>query len=442
MKKQLALLFFITAFFMTNTLAFAQGVPKQISYQGKLLENGVPINGHKSITFSFVDTNWSETHENINISNGLYSVNLGKSNPIPLSICKQTNLKLQIVVDNVKLEPDVEIFSVMRSVVSHECNFAKVAERVEGDAIYTDDEGNIGIGTKNPQANLDVNGSIRLGQFKTSNRPVCYTNTAGTLIFDKDIGKPFICNGSVWKPLDSDFDSDGIVDWNDADDTNPEIKHVELKPENIKKGISILGVTGMYSNSIGFKSNVLVDFSNVKSIVRNTGYSSDQLQNVVNSQHRIEKRHYFLSLLNWMNVGNDVISLWGKALIGCFNIETASKNYYELDLIHLDRHREENWIEGDNIIRQCNGKIYFIKNMYQDKYGTKTHQYSWVEFNTENNSMSSKVTSSLPCNSNVNNTQLIINNRLWKCQTEWLLTNKPQMYFFQYRMFMTSYIYN
>ena len=41
-----------------------------------------------------------------------------------------------------------------------------------------------------------------------------------------------------------DFDEDGIIDWNDWDDTDPEKKEQDLLPENIKKGVDIFGVVG------------------------------------------------------------------------------------------------------------------------------------------------------------------------------------------------------
>jgi hypothetical protein len=60
-------------FFLSN--GFAMDIPRQINYQGKLMENGIPVNGIKTITFSIMDMDmnplWTETHENVLIKNGL-----------------------------------------------------------------------------------------------------------------------------------------------------------------------------------------------------------------------------------------------------------------------------------------------------------------------------------------------------------------------------------
>ncbi|HAT71638.1 MAG TPA: hypothetical protein DCS63_02350 [Elusimicrobia bacterium] len=64
--------------------------------------------------------------------------------------------------------------------------------------------GNVGIGTAMPAATLDVNGGVRVGNFTTAARPAATPANKGTFIFDTDLGKPYVSNGTVWKPLDSD----------------------------------------------------------------------------------------------------------------------------------------------------------------------------------------------------------------------------------------------
>lgn len=86
---------------------FAQEIPQKISCQGKLLENGNPVTGTKSISFT-IDT-WSETQD-VSILNGIYSVQLGEIIPIPLSIVNNSDsVSFQISVEGTNLSPQTEI---------------------------------------------------------------------------------------------------------------------------------------------------------------------------------------------------------------------------------------------------------------------------------------------------------------------------------------------
>ncbi len=90
---------------------FAQEIPQKISYQGKLYENDSPVTGTKSIKFTI--GTWSETHSNVEITNGLYSVQLGDITPIPLNIFNNSsNVSLQIAVEGNNLSPQTDILSV------------------------------------------------------------------------------------------------------------------------------------------------------------------------------------------------------------------------------------------------------------------------------------------------------------------------------------------
>tara|TARA_A100000171_G_C2139651_1_gene153802 strand:+ start:2467 stop:5055 length:2589 start_codon:yes stop_codon:yes gene_type:complete len=94
MKKQVLLLTLIYAFIFClginsyaspfqETTAPAQAGMK-MNFQGTLFENGEPVNGDRSMTFSIdIDgTAWSET-QTVQVIEGLYSVTLGAENPLP-----------------------------------------------------------------------------------------------------------------------------------------------------------------------------------------------------------------------------------------------------------------------------------------------------------------------------------------------------------------------
>ncbi|MBI4931024.1 MAG: hypothetical protein HY841_09700 [Bacteroidetes bacterium] len=88
----------------------AQEIPLKISYQGKLLENGSPVNGTKSILFTI--GSWSET-KTVTVTDGLYSVTLGDFTPIPVSTFNNSSTTtLQITVAGSPLNPQTDILSV------------------------------------------------------------------------------------------------------------------------------------------------------------------------------------------------------------------------------------------------------------------------------------------------------------------------------------------
>lgn len=82
----------------------------QIPFQGRLLENNEPVSGMVSISFSFEDLSWTETHTNVNVIDGLYSVVLGSIEPLPANLFYEENSRqLQISVNGTVLTP-VDVF--------------------------------------------------------------------------------------------------------------------------------------------------------------------------------------------------------------------------------------------------------------------------------------------------------------------------------------------
>ncbi|CAA6815049.1 MAG: Endosialidase chaperone [uncultured Sulfurovum sp.] len=126
--KLMSLIVFISTIFL-STNSYAVSIPQQISYQGKLLDAGIAVNGTKSITFSLNST-WTETHPSVTIANGLYSVQLGSINPIPISIfANSSTVNLEISIDGENLTPALDVLSVAYSFVSEN---AKDADKLSG----------------------------------------------------------------------------------------------------------------------------------------------------------------------------------------------------------------------------------------------------------------------------------------------------------------------
>ena len=83
-------------------------------------------------------------------------------------------------------------------------------------------------------------------------------------MFGESTNKPYVCaNSNQWKPLDSDFDEDGLIDWLDPNDNSFNAQcssdnggqcylsqgsksglDADLAAEYIKSGVNIFGVTG------------------------------------------------------------------------------------------------------------------------------------------------------------------------------------------------------
>lgn len=62
---------------------------KKMNFQGTLYENGEPVTGERSFTFSIDlgnDEVWTETHPNVQVVEGLYAVLLGSIDPMPADL--------------------------------------------------------------------------------------------------------------------------------------------------------------------------------------------------------------------------------------------------------------------------------------------------------------------------------------------------------------------
>ena len=243
---------------------------------------------------------------------------------------------------------------------------------------------------------LDVNGIIRMGRFTTNNRPNCTKIMVGSLIFDTDIGKPFVCDGSKWKPLDSDFDNDGIVDWNDEDDNNSSVKHPNLVPENIKSGINIFGINGTYSNDFLLNQQYLIDMSGFKVkeyCHKNLDINQNQILKV---EHDEEDYHYFLALIKMRHNFVGLISIFDKI--------NNTFQYFESPVIA--------GLGASPLIKISEGCIFFIARSIN---GTHT-SYNWTEFKDttftyDSYSHLNIVQWTSPWNSNANNQPLYTNQK-------------------------------
>nr|NQU91975.1 hypothetical protein [Bacteroidota bacterium] len=154
----------ISCLILVVALSFAmlaQEIPLKISYQGKLLESGVPVNEPKDITFT-IGTSWTETHDNVAIEAGLYSVILGDNTPIPVELFDNSStLELGIEIDGVTLSGNIEILS---SPYAFKAEKAMDAENISGHPVSPTPPSTDQVlkwnGTQwTPQTDITLNGS-------------------------------------------------------------------------------------------------------------------------------------------------------------------------------------------------------------------------------------------------------------------------------------------
>jgi hypothetical protein len=93
-----------------NSTLQAQTLPQQITYQGKLVQNGLPFSGSTTMIFELVNSTtnavaWTET-QTINVQDGLYSVVLGSQTPFVTNFFSQNpSLGLRVSVNGNALTP-------------------------------------------------------------------------------------------------------------------------------------------------------------------------------------------------------------------------------------------------------------------------------------------------------------------------------------------------
>ena len=230
-KKRIKKMFYVIVFLTVSIMLLnAQEIPKMISYQGKLLDNGVPVTGSKNLRFAILDSNdeelWYENHYSENVTNGLYSVNLGSTTPIPEIVFEDSSRWLEVRIDGgAPLLPRTRLLSVPYSYIAEKSYNSYNSDKLEGEeaGYYLEwsnlsnipadiaNGDNIGInsidGIENETGNIDLIGEGITITPDLINSTITFTSVGGSSIPAEDFTEGEVTNLRLAKL------SDGSTPW-------------------------------------------------------------------------------------------------------------------------------------------------------------------------------------------------------------------------------------
>jgi len=215
MKKIYIIFILFFNFFDINLFAY------QITYQGKIVDNDFRrINAVANVEFKLYQSAsggnaiWQEVHSNVNIVNGLFSVELGAINPINLKFDTQYYLGINInntgeFIPRSKLQATAYVF---RARYSDTAQYLENNAIVEGRMTINDtliisqnviitDDGKIGIGTLTPTERIEVSGNIKTSGNVTAAAFIGdgaqLTNLGHTTLVDGSVRSNHILNETI-----------------------------------------------------------------------------------------------------------------------------------------------------------------------------------------------------------------------------------------------------
>jgi len=170
MNKKMFIVVFVGLILTIAVLS--ANVPNLIDYQGRLTDASEnPLDGSYSIVFSIYDVDtggtalWSET-QTIDVNEGLFQVILGSNTSLSEDLFDGSELWIGINVESDgEMSPRTKIVSVPYSRTDRDWT-------IDGNDMYSNNSGNIGIGTTSPSHVVEIEG--------TTSNPLLYINKTGS----------------------------------------------------------------------------------------------------------------------------------------------------------------------------------------------------------------------------------------------------------------------
>jgi|GEM_PF-2533986 len=160
---------------------------KKMTFQGSLFQSDQPFNGTTSLEFSIIldsANTWTETIADVNVINGLYSVVLGKTNPLPSNLfAGSPERQISIKVDGVDLGK-VTLYEPFGSEVNLPLDLAGPNGKR---SVMLSSEGENGN-----------DGTFRLGNEQGASRVTMYANAYSTDPNDTSGTRNYSGAGGVW----------------------------------------------------------------------------------------------------------------------------------------------------------------------------------------------------------------------------------------------------
>ena len=202
LKQSTRRLTLIVALVFALATELTAAVPQLINYQGRLTDNGAPVNGAHSLRFIIYSDEagtialWQETQPAVAVTDGLFQVLLGSVAPIPRTVFSGDTRWLGVSLDGgpqmTPLKPIVSVGYAYRAGQADLADWAPAGGgwRDDGSEIVLQTPSDkVGVGNSDPEYKLDVAGSARATDSLQTNKVVIGkpSATTGTLSLQSNL---------------------------------------------------------------------------------------------------------------------------------------------------------------------------------------------------------------------------------------------------------------